>query len=37
MSQRELDVHKLIARGLFNRETSERLFLALTTVKMTYG
>jgi LuxR family maltose regulon positive regulatory protein len=33
LSQRELEVLKLIAQGLSNREMSERLFLALDTVK----
>jgi len=33
LSQRELDVLRLIAQGLSNREISERLFLALDTVK----
>jgi LuxR family maltose regulon positive regulatory protein len=33
LSQRELEVLKLIAQGLSNREISERLFLALDTVK----
>ena len=33
LSQRELEVLKLIAQGLSNREISERLFLALVTVK----
>jgi LuxR family transcriptional regulator, maltose regulon positive regulatory protein len=33
LSQRELEVLQLIARGLSNREVSERLFLALDTVK----
>jgi LuxR family maltose regulon positive regulatory protein len=33
LSQRELEVLKLIAQGLSNREISERLFLALSTVK----
>jgi LuxR family maltose regulon positive regulatory protein len=33
LSQRELDVLRLIAQGLSNREISERLFLALSTVK----
>jgi LuxR family maltose regulon positive regulatory protein len=33
LSQRELKVLQLIAQGLSNREISERLFLALSTVK----
>jgi LuxR family transcriptional regulator, maltose regulon positive regulatory protein len=33
LSQRELEVLQLIAQGLSNREISERLFLALGTVK----
>jgi ATP/maltotriose-dependent transcriptional regulator MalT len=33
LSQRELEVLQLIAQGLSNREMSERLFLALDTVK----
>jgi LuxR family transcriptional regulator, maltose regulon positive regulatory protein len=33
LSQRELEILQLIARGLSNREISERLFLALDTVK----
>jgi LuxR family maltose regulon positive regulatory protein len=33
LSQRELDVLRLIAQGLSNRQISERLFLALSTVK----
>ena len=34
LSQRELEVLQLIAQGLSNREISERLFLALSTVKV---
>ena len=33
LSQRELEVLQLIAQGLSNREISERLFLAVNTVK----
>lgn len=33
LSQRELEVLHLIAQGLSNQEMSERLFLALDTVK----
>jgi LuxR family maltose regulon positive regulatory protein len=33
LSQRELEVLQLIAQGLSNREISQRLFLALITVK----
>jgi LuxR family maltose regulon positive regulatory protein len=33
LSQRELEVLQLIAQGLSNREISQRLFLALSTVK----
>ncbi len=33
LSERELEVLHLIAQGLSNREISERLFLALSTVK----
>ena len=33
LSQRELEVLQLIAQGLSNRDISERLFLALDTVK----
>ncbi|MCP4421341.1 MAG: LuxR family transcriptional regulator, partial [Chloroflexi bacterium] len=33
LSQRELEVLQLIAQGLSNREISERLFVALNTVK----
>ena len=32
-SQRELEILKLLAQGLSNREIGERLFLALDTVK----
>ncbi len=34
LSQRELEILRLIAQGLSNREISERLFLALITVKV---
>lgn len=34
LSQRELEILRLIAQGLSNREISERLFIALITVKM---
>jgi LuxR family maltose regulon positive regulatory protein len=33
LSQRELEVLQLIAKGLSNRQIGERLFLALDTVK----
>jgi LuxR family maltose regulon positive regulatory protein len=33
LSDRELEVLRLIAQGLSNREISERLFLAVITVK----
>jgi LuxR family maltose regulon positive regulatory protein len=33
LSQRELEILKLIALGLSNREIGERLFLALDTIK----
>ncbi len=33
LSQRELEILKLIAQGLSNREISERLFLAVDTIK----
>ena len=33
LSQRELEILKLITQGLANREIGERLFLALDTVK----
>lgn len=33
LSQRELEILQLIARGLSNQQISERLFLALSTVK----
>ena len=33
LSRRELEILKLIAQGLSNREIGERLFLALDTVK----
>jgi LuxR family maltose regulon positive regulatory protein len=33
LSQRELKILQLIAQGLSNREISERLFLALDTIK----
>ena len=33
LSQRELEVLQLVAQGLSNHEISERLFLALDTVK----
>ena len=33
LSERELEILRLIAEGLSNREIGERLFLALDTVK----
>ena len=33
LSERELEVLRLVAQGLSNREISERLFLAVNTVK----
>jgi LuxR family transcriptional regulator, maltose regulon positive regulatory protein len=33
LSRRELEILQLVAGGLSNREISERLFLALVTVK----
>jgi LuxR family maltose regulon positive regulatory protein len=33
LTQRELEVLRLLAQGFSNREISERLFLALSTVK----
>ena len=33
LTERELEVLRLIAQGLSNREIGERLFLALSTVK----
>jgi LuxR family maltose regulon positive regulatory protein len=33
LSQRELEVLQLVAQGLSNREISERLYLALSTIK----
>ncbi len=33
LSQRELEILKLVSQGLTNREISERLFLALDTIK----
>jgi LuxR family maltose regulon positive regulatory protein len=33
LSQRELEVLRLVAQGLSNSEISQRLFLALSTVK----
>ncbi len=37
LSQRELEILQLIAQGLSNREISDRLFLALSTVKRHNG
>ena len=37
LSQRELEILQLIAQGLSNRQISERLFLALSTVKRHNG
>jgi len=37
LSPREIEVLQLIAQGLSNREISERLFLALSTVKRHNG
>ena len=33
MTERELEILRLIAQGLSNREIAERLFLAVNTVK----
>jgi LuxR family maltose regulon positive regulatory protein len=33
LTERELEVLRLIAQGLSNREISERLFLAISTIK----
>jgi LuxR family maltose regulon positive regulatory protein len=33
LSQRELEILELLAQGLSNREISERLFLAIPTIK----
>jgi LuxR family maltose regulon positive regulatory protein len=33
LSERELEILRLVAEGLSNREVSERLFVALDTVK----
>ncbi len=37
LSQRELEILRLVADGLSNREISERLFIALVTVKVHNG
>ncbi len=37
LSERELEVLRLVAEGLSNREISERLFIALVTVKVHNG
>ncbi len=37
LSQRELEVLRLVAQGLSNQEISERLFIALVTVKVHNG
>lgn len=37
LSQRELEILRLVAQGLSNREISERLFIALVTVKVHNG
>lgn len=37
LSKRELEILRLVAQGLSNREISERLFIALVTVKVTNG